>query len=31
MGTSGPAPKPFLQVVREGNPGKRPVEPDPFD
>jgi P27 family predicted phage terminase small subunit len=27
MGTSGPAPKPFLQVVREGNPGRRPVEP----
>ncbi len=25
--TPGPAPKPFLQVVREGNPGKRPVEP----
>lgn len=27
MGTPGPAPKPFLQVVREGNPGKRPIEP----
>lgn len=27
MGTPGPAPKPYLQVVREGNPGKRPVEP----
>ena len=27
MGTPGPAPKPHLQVVREGNPGKRPVEP----
>ena len=26
MGTPGPAPKPYLQVVREGNPGKRPVE-----
>ncbi|GIE35913.1 hypothetical protein Ait01nite_089580 [Actinoplanes italicus] len=25
--TSGPAPKPFLQVVREGNPGHRSVEP----
>jgi P27 family predicted phage terminase small subunit len=26
MGTPGPAPKPYLQVVREGNPSKRPVE-----
>jgi P27 family predicted phage terminase small subunit len=27
MGTPGPAPKPYLQVVREGNPGQRKVEP----
>ncbi|MET0416411.1 MAG: phage terminase small subunit P27 family [Actinoplanes sp.] len=27
MGVPGPAPKPYLQVVREGNPAKRAVEP----
>lgn len=26
MATPGPKPKPALQVVREGNPGKRPVK-----
>lgn len=26
VGAPGPAPKPHLQVVREGNPGKRPVK-----
>lgn len=25
MGRPGPAPRPALQVVREGNPGKRPI------
>lgn len=27
MGTPGPAPKPYLQVVREGNPGKTSRDP----
>lgn len=27
MGVPGPAPKPYLQVVREGNPGKKAIEP----
>lgn len=26
MATRGPKPKPTLQVVREGNPGKRPIK-----
>jgi P27 family predicted phage terminase small subunit len=27
MGVPGPAPKPYLQVVREGNPSGKPLEP----